>query len=40
SNWKLAKGMVLAIEPATYTKRFGIRIERDYLITKNGFKKL
>ena len=39
SNWKLKEGMVLAIEPGTYNK-FGIRIERDYLITKNSFKEL
>lgn len=40
SKWKLQKGMVLAIEPAIYNKKFGIRIEFDYLITKNGFEKL
>ncbi|MFA5358163.1 MAG: Xaa-Pro peptidase family protein [archaeon] len=40
SVWKLEKGMVLAIEPAIYTKKFGVRIENDYLITKKGFKKL
>jgi len=39
SKWKLKEGMVLAIEPAVYDK-FGIRIERDYLITKKGFKEL
>jgi len=39
SNWKLKEGMVLAIEPGTY-KKFGIRIERDYLIIKKGFKEL
>jgi len=31
--------MILAIEPGTYDM-FGIRIERDYLITKKGFKEL
>ncbi|MGI6589748.1 MAG: M24 family metallopeptidase [Candidatus Iainarchaeum sp.] len=40
SNWKLKKGMIIAIEPAIYTKQFGIRIEHDYLITKKGFEKL
>jgi Xaa-Pro aminopeptidase len=39
SEWKLKEGMVLAIEPGTYNK-FGIRVERDYLITKSGFKEL
>jgi Xaa-Pro dipeptidase len=39
SNWKLREGMILAIEPGTYDK-FGIRIERDYLITKKGCKEL
>jgi len=39
SNFKLKVGMVLAIEPGTYDN-FGIRIERDYLITKNGAKEL
>jgi len=39
SNWKLKEGMVLAIEPGTY-KKFGIRVERDYLITKKGYKEL
>ena len=40
SNWKLKSGMVLAIEPGTYNKKFGIRIEQDYLITKTGAEKL
>jgi Xaa-Pro dipeptidase len=40
SKWKLKKGMVIAIEPAIYTKKFGVRIESDYLITENGFEKL
>jgi len=39
SSWTLKEGMVLAIEPGTYNK-FGIRIEKDYLITKKGFKEL
>lgn len=33
----LKSGMVLTIEPGIYVKN-GIRIENDYLITKNGFK--
>ncbi|MFA5931566.1 MAG: Xaa-Pro peptidase family protein [archaeon] len=40
SKWKLREGMVLAIEPAEYKKKFGIRIEDNYLITKKGFRKL
>src|SRR3989338_3421869 len=32
----LKQGMVLTLEPAIYTKKFGIRIEDDVLITKNG----
>ena len=40
SKWKLKEGMVLAIEPGYYTKEFGIRVERNYLITKKGFKEL
>ena len=39
-KWILEEGMVIAIEPAIYAKKFGIRIENDYLITKNGFKRL
>ncbi len=39
SNWELKNGMVLAIELGEY-KKFGIRIEKDYLITKMGFKEL
>ncbi|MDD5162705.1 MAG: Xaa-Pro peptidase family protein [Candidatus ainarchaeum sp.] len=36
----LKSGMVLTLEPAIYTKKFGIRIEDDILITKNGCKLL
>lgn len=32
----LKEGMVLTLEPAVYTKQFGIRIEDDILITGNG----
>ncbi len=40
SSFILKEGMVLAIEPATYNKNFGIRLENNYLITKKGFKRL
>ncbi len=40
SNFVLKEGMVLAIEPATYNKNFGVRIEHNYLITKKGFRRL
>ncbi len=37
----LKKNMVLTIEPGYYNSKIaGIRIEDDYLITKNGFKRL
>jgi Xaa-Pro dipeptidase len=39
-NWQLETGMVIAIEPGTYSEKFGIRSENNYLITKNGFRKL
>lgn len=37
SKYLLKENMVLAIEPGIYNKNFGIRIENNYLITKNGF---
>ncbi len=40
TNWKIKNGIVLAIEPGIYTKEFGIRIEKDYLILKKGFETL
>jgi Xaa-Pro aminopeptidase len=40
SNWKLKNGMVLAIEPGWYGKKYGIRIENNYLIIKNSCNKL
>ncbi len=40
SKFKLKEGMVMAIEAGVNNKKFGIRIENDYLITKNGFRKL
>ncbi len=40
SKWKLKEGMILAIEPAIYKKTFGIRLEKDYKITKKGFEEL
>ena len=36
----LEKGMVIAIEPAIYSKNAGARVEHNYLITKNGCKRL
>ena len=39
SEWKLKEGMILAIEPGLY-KRFGIRVEKDFLITKKGCREL
>ena len=37
----LKENMVLTVEPGYYNKKIaGIRIEDDYLITKNGFKRL
>ncbi|MBC7080732.1 MAG: aminopeptidase P family protein [Thermoplasmatales archaeon] len=35
SNFLFKENMVFAIEPAIYTKNFGIRIEEDVLIKKN-----
>ncbi|MFN3910054.1 MAG: M24 family metallopeptidase [Candidatus Anstonellaceae archaeon] len=35
---KLKKGMVIALEPSWYGKKFGVRFEEDVLITKNGIK--
>lgn len=40
SNWELKENMVIAIEPGYYNKKFGIRIENNYLILKNSFEKL
>jgi Xaa-Pro aminopeptidase len=40
SKWVLKEGMVIAIEPAIYNKNFGIRLEKDYLITKKGCEEL
>lgn len=36
----LKEGMVFAVEPAIYDKKEGIRIEDNYLVTKNGLKRL
>lgn len=38
SKTVLAPGMVFTIEPGIYTKTFGVRIEDDFVITKNGCK--
>ncbi|MEM2934970.1 MAG: M24 family metallopeptidase, partial [Candidatus Thermoplasmatota archaeon] len=35
SNFIFKENMVFAIEPAIYTKNFGIRMEEDVLIKKN-----
>lgn len=40
AKWKLKENMVFAIEPAVYLKKYGIRIEDDVLVAKNGMKKL
>jgi Xaa-Pro dipeptidase len=40
TNWKIKNGMILAIEPGIYSKEFGIRLEKDYLILKKGFETL
>ncbi|MFH0970769.1 MAG: Xaa-Pro peptidase family protein [Candidatus Diapherotrites archaeon] len=38
ADWEYQEGMTLAIEPGYYGKAFGIRIEDDVLVTKNGCK--
>ena len=35
-TWKLAPNQVVTLEPAIYTRSFGIRIEDDIRITKTG----
>lgn len=40
SKFELKEGMVLAFEPGIHTKKIGVRIENDYLITKKGYRKL
>lgn len=37
---KLKKGMCIAVEPGLYTKQFGIRIEDNYVVSKNGLQRL
>jgi len=32
----MKENMILAVEPAIYLKNFGIRIEDDVLVKKNG----
>ena len=41
SEDELEAGMVVTLEPGIYVpQKFGIRLENNYLITKNGFKRL
>ncbi|QQG39566.1 MAG: aminopeptidase P family protein [Candidatus Aenigmatarchaeota archaeon] len=40
SKGVLEEGMVVAIEPAFYMKTRGVRIENNYLVTRNGCKRL
>lgn len=40
SNDILQRGMVIALEPAYYTQSLGVRIERNYLVTDDGFRRL
>ena len=41
SSERLEAGVVCAVEPGIYESRAGgVRIEDDYLITKDGFRKL
>lgn len=37
---ELREGICVAIEPARYTKSYGVRIEDDYHLTKKGLKRL
>lgn len=40
-NDKLKVGDIVTLEPGVYIKgKFGVRLENDYLITENGYKKL
>ena len=40
TKWIFRENMVFAIEPAIYTKNFGIRIEDDVVVSKKGVKRL
>ena len=40
SNWVLEEGQILAIEPAIYTKQFGIRLEKSFLVKKRKAEEL
>lgn len=40
SKWKLRSGMALAIEPAVYLRRFGVRIEDNLVVQKHGCRML
>ncbi|MCA9477996.1 MAG: aminopeptidase P family protein [Nanoarchaeota archaeon] len=37
---RLEEGICIAMEPAIYMNRYGVRIEDDYQLTKNGVKRL
>jgi Xaa-Pro dipeptidase len=36
ADFAFEENMVFAVEPAVYTRRFGIRIEEDLVVTRNG----
>ena len=40
TKWKISENMVFAVEPAIYNKKYGIRIEDDLLVKRNGIEKL
>jgi Xaa-Pro aminopeptidase len=40
ATWVFNEGMTLAVEPGYYTKKWGIRIEDDVLVTRNGCERL
>ena len=40
SKQKLERGMVLAIEPSYYSKKFGLRYENEFMIGANGLRAL
>ncbi|MBM3282410.1 MAG: aminopeptidase P family protein [Candidatus Diapherotrites archaeon] len=40
ATWAFSEGMTLAVEPGYYTQKWGIRIEDDVLLTRNGCERL